>query len=408
MARFQSRLFNWIDRSLPTQLGRKARLFYEQWYENLGRPTKEIPQTIGKQTAKVILYPAYLLAKVSAKLNPRLQAAPPVPLFLRPIQALVLWADHSTLFVRDVREFTKDPESTAASPQSRKSKKLPRTNSKVLGSGSTGKLNAGFYDRQLERLQQLIQAAIAYFFGKKTTNDQVESTTDQGDKSGLAAVLAQDLQPTSAKSPYKSKNKSKKLPRTSSKVLGSGGTGELNTGFYDQQLEQLQQLIQAAIAYFFGKKPPKHKFKSSQTPQIKQNINQKKQIQQSDSPWLTMADVFDDDMTPWPALPKPENSGLLNPQSSLAHTNQAGDLDSNQLNHEITSTTAQGLTEWEENPPPGRAWIDTPATFLGYVYSPVMQLIHWLDRLIAGMEKWVIQIFLGLCQFVKSCFGIKS
>ncbi len=273
MARFQSRLFNWIDQSLPAQLGRKAR----QWYEN-----SQMSQSIGKQTAKVILYPVYVFAKASERINPQLKSSPKVQFLLRPIQALVIWIGNSSLFAR---------ASKTVKPKHQRSRK------------------------------------------------------------------------------------------TSFKALSATKSGELNHGLYDQQLANFHKLIKNAIAYFFGKKPTINRLKSSKS----------SQIQKSNSPWL---DLFDDDMSPWPIIRGNQNPSLVNPKSNLVNTNSNSNLTSVNLSseHDIKS---------QESSEPIRAWLDTQATFLGYAYSPVMQLIHWLDRLIASIERWSIQIFLWLWQLIK-------
>jgi len=46
-----------------------------------------------------------------------------------------------------------------------------------------------------------------------------------------------------------------------------------------------------------------------------------------------------------------------------------------------------------EEPTPLHAWVDTQATFLGYAYSPLVNFLLWLDRLILRLEEWLIQLW---------------
>ena len=71
MPRFQSRLFNWIDRSLPAKLGRSARQFLDQKIEQLaGISVQELPRWLAYQVAKGALYPVYLIASTAKRTFP--------------------------------------------------------------------------------------------------------------------------------------------------------------------------------------------------------------------------------------------------------------------------------------------------------------------------------------------------
>ncbi|NJL43677.1 MAG: hypothetical protein HC935_11215, partial [Pseudanabaena sp. SU_2_4] len=197
---------------------------------------------------------------------------------------------------------------------------------------------------------------------------------------------------------------------------------------YEQQLERIRQLIKAAIAYFFGKKP---------------NVTPLDTVVEVRSqPWLTMADLFDDDSGHWPAIAQdktgrrevspwesPQFDGIntaqskslkavpntalaRNPNRNLTQNKYAGitstassDPLAGAIARESEHTTSEivpDLSCWlddsfdieiEERSRPLQAWIETQATFLGYVYSPIMEFIHCLDRLMAKFEQWLVQLW---------------
>ncbi|MCS6959532.1 MAG: hypothetical protein RMK91_05725 [Pseudanabaenaceae cyanobacterium SKYGB_i_bin29] len=73
--------------------------------------------------------------------------------------------------------------------------------------------------------------------------------------------------------------------------------------------------------------------------------------------------AYENDTEPWPPLPPPE------------------------LPLEVTSV------KLDPPEPPLQAWIDTPATSLGYVYSPLINFLLWLDRLVARLEAWLVKLW---------------
>lgn len=293
MSRYQSRLFNWIDNSLPAKLGRRAR----DWYEQVGNPVKQAAETVKKNTTKAIFYPVYILASAT---NLRSKSkAKEVPLLLRPIQSLVLWIDDSKIFA---------PQKSVK-PKS-KSNKKSRNSAQGISEWETSLLD-----------------------------DQNQA---------------------------------------------------LNLHNSEEDFKRIQKLIKDAIAYFFGKKPRADKLKSVKNKQ----------------PWLTMKDVFDDDATVWP--PQIITNNNLDQSSSRAIasyelTNQSVSISSKIANNispasnKIISTSPQELVNSSapstESSRPMYAWIETQATFLGYIYNPFVQLIEWLDQLIATVERWIINLW---------------
>ncbi len=288
MARYQSRLFNWIDSSLPAKLGRRAR----DWYEQVGNPVKRATETVKKNTTKAILYPVYILASAT---NLRSKSkAKEVPLLLRPVQSLVLWIDDSKIFA-----LNKSPQKSVK----------PK-----------------------------------YKVNKKSRNSA------QGISEWGTSLLDKQNQ-------------------------------TLNLNNSEEDFKRIQKLIKDAIAYFFGKKPRADKLKSVKNKQ----------------PWLTMKDVFDDDETVWPPQ-KTEKSGL----GAIASYDLSNKLTNQSVNislssGEITSSLPQELVDSSvpsiESSRPMYAWIETQATFLGYIYNPFVQLIEWLDQLIATVERWIVKLW---------------
>ena len=111
MPKFQSRLFNWIDQSLPAKLGRRARRFFDQKFEKLS--FEELPRLLAYQSAKAALYPVYLIASTLKRTFPALDGGqgevklrsqpdlsgllpasyPKIPLILRPLAKFLDWLD---------------------------------------------------------------------------------------------------------------------------------------------------------------------------------------------------------------------------------------------------------------------------------------------------------------------------
>lgn len=140
------------------------------------------------------------------------------------------------------------------------------------------------------------------------------------------------------------------LPGSGGKKIG--GKNLTRSGSFDQ-VARLQELIRAAIAYF--RKHFKNRLKPAPTPQL---------------PPLTMMDLFGDDGSVWPPLP---STGA------------------------IASPRPTAPVPSPPMPTPLQAWIETRATFMGYVYPH--RFIDWLDQLVSRVESWLAwlwQILLGL------------
>jgi hypothetical protein len=245
----------------------------------------------------------------------------------------------------------------------------------------------------LERLRELIAAAIAYFIGKRvldgdevTSSDVLEDFQEKASEF-LSGEAADKIQTSSQESPNRTKKSS------------SENSDDLK---FDDQLERLQRLIAEAIAYFFGR-------------QLSQPaLDETSDIAPSEEAWLTMEDVFGDDNGPWP-LPLEYESQAFTKSQDMAAINSSGELQSfettttqisqdrleGSLLFEEELLAYQGSSSDTENERPLRAWIEAKATLLGYVYNPVMSVIFWLDAIILKLENFFIGLWKGLVNFPK-------
>jgi hypothetical protein len=245
----------------------------------------------------------------------------------------------------------------------------------------------------LERLRELIAAAIAYFIGKRvldgdevTSSDVLEDFQEKASEF-LSGEAADKLQTSSQESPNKAKKSS------------SENSDELK---FDDQLERLQRLIAEAIAYFFGR-------------QLSQPaLDETSDMTPSEEAWLTMEDVFGDDNGPWP-LPLEYESHAFTKSQDMTAINSSGELQSfettttqisqdrieGSLLFEEETLAYQNSTSDTENERPLRAWIEAKATLLGYVYNPVMTVIFWLDAIILKIENFFIRLWKGLINLPK-------
>ncbi|WP_271253424.1 hypothetical protein [Pseudanabaena sp. Chao 1811] len=245
----------------------------------------------------------------------------------------------------------------------------------------------------LERLRELIAAAIAYFIGKRvldgeavTSSDVLEDFQEKASEF-LSGEAADKLQTSSQESPNKAKKSS------------SESSDELKV---DDQLERLQRLIAEAIAYFFGRQLSKP------------TLDETSDIAPSEESWLTMEDVFGDDNGPWP-LPLEYESHAFTKSQDMTAINSSGELQSfettttqisqdrieGSLLFEEETLAYQNSTSDTENERPLRAWIEAKATLLGYVYNPVMTVIFWLDAIILKIENFFIRLWKGLINLPK-------
>jgi len=249
----------------------------------------------------------------------------------------------------------------------------------------------------LERLRELIAAAIDYFIGKRSLDGDVEQDEEINNIQGQnPEILAEKF---GAKIQTDSKNSTNRAENFTSESS--------NSLKIDDQIERLQKLIEDAIAYFFGKE------------RTKPSLDETSDITPSQESWLTMEQVFGDDNGPWP-LPLEYESHAFTKSPDMGVLNSSGELQ----NFETTTTQIsqdrlEGSLlfgeeiEFEEellyrdqnsdsnSDRPLRAWIEANATILGYTYNPVMTVILWIDAIVLKLENMVIAFWRAVVNFPK-------
>jgi hypothetical protein len=241
MPRFQSRLFNWIDQSLPAKLGRRTRQMLDRQFKQIPN-VQELPRLLGYQVAKAALYPVYLIASTAKRIFPALNENkadsseklrsqpdsggllpevdlsaenfesiieqdldlpkidlpnPEIPLFLRPLIKFLSWIDRTKINIdRNINAIIKrQPDNLATATSSETSSEL---NSELASRLLANRIFAEIWQQHL---------------GQGGADQGESEQNSLRESNGLAENVA----------------------------LGK------NT-----RLEQLRRLIEAAIAYFFG------------------------------------------------------------------------------------------------------------------------------------------------------------
>ena len=306
MPRFQSRLFNWIDTSLPAQLGRSVRRSLDQKIRQLsGLPIQELPRLLAYQVAKAALYPVYLLTSTTKRIFPTLDRSkidpkeklrsqpettgllpksanqeldqtteqkleptndlpkPEIPLFFRPLAKFLDWIDRTkTQLDRKISAIVKrQPENLSTTETSELEPKLianrlfaeiwrqqidqaqAEQNSLKENNGLSENVALG-KNKRLEQLRRLIEAAIAYFFGNQTQpqDQSLDSNEEVAETFGTESSEAEALPD------------SPKLRRRRVNAAKSGSIKEQAPLAETNNLDRLRDLIAAAIDYFIGKR----------------------------------------------------------------------------------------------------------------------------------------------------------
>ncbi len=236
---------------------------------------------------------------------------------------------------------------------------------------------------KLERLRELIAAAIDYFIGKRSLDVDANSNEVLGNQSDfLSGEAADKIQIGSESSPNRDQNP--------------------NPLKADDQLARLRRLIEEAIAYFFDKQ------------RSKSTLDETSDITPNEEAWLTMEDIFGNDNGPWP-LPLEYESHAFTKSPDKDAIHSSGELQ----NFETTTTQISQdrldgslifeealLMHQQENPEsesdrPLRAWIESKASIMGYAYNPVMTVILWVDAIVLKLEDLIIKFWKGLINFPK-------
>ena len=518
MPRFQSRLFNWIDTSLPVQIGRSVRRSLDQKIRRLaGLPIQELPRLLAYQVAKAALYPLYLLTSTTKRIFPALDRnktspkeklrsqpeatgllpksasqeldptndspKPEIPLFFRPLAKFLDWIDRAkTKLDRNISAIAKrQPENLSTTEPETKlianrlfaeiwRQQIDRAerNSLKENNGLSENVALG-KNKRLEQLRRLIEAAIAYFFGnqEQAQDQSLESNEEASEIFWTESPEALSDSPklrrrrvTAAKSGSLKENaplaETNNLDRLRDLIaaaidyfigkrsLDGNPDGDANdiSGMQpdlltekiidklqsrvgsdpnrdpnrdlnlesefddalklDNQLERLQRLIEDAIAYFFGKQ------RSQST------LDQTSDITPSAEAWLTMEDLFGDDNGPWPlsleyesiAFNKSPDRTAIHSSSELQHfetttTQISQDQIEGSLIFEEELLMYQSQRADSESDRPLRAWIEAKATLWGYSNNPVTRLIFWIDAIVVRIENLIIKLWKGLISFPK-------
>lgn len=251
----------------------------------------------------------------------------------------------------------------------------------------------------LERLRELIAAAIDYFIGKPSLDGDVEQDQEINNIQGQnPEMIAGKFGAKIQRGSKNSTNRAEDFTSESSNPLK-----------VDDQIQRLQKLIEDAIAYFFGKE------------RAKPSLDQTSDITPSQEAWLTMEQVFGDDNGPWP-LPLEYESHAFAKSPDMGVLNSSGELQ----NFETTTTKIsqdrlegsllfggefekefkEELLCQEQNAGansdrPLRAWIEANATILGYTYNPVMTVILWIDAIVLKLENGFIALWRAVVNFPK-------
>ncbi|MCY7333161.1 MAG: hypothetical protein LH649_11000 [Pseudanabaena sp. CAN_BIN31] len=364
MPRFQSRLFNWIDRSLPVQLGRSARRSLDQKIQQLtGLSLQELPRLLAYQAAKAVLYPVYLIASTVKRNFPAL--------------------DRSKVEAKE--KLRSQPDSVGLLAESENKNDFPKLELPLLLRPLAKFLN--WIDRTKIRLDRNIAAII-----KRQPDNLATSDSSQLDSKLIANRIFAEIWQQQVEQGQGSQ----------SSLKGSNRLTENVSLDKDTKLEQLRSLIEAAIAYFFGKQ------RSQPT------LDETSDITVSEKFPLTMADIFSNDNGPWPLSAEHESIAFSkSPDRNIIHS--SGELQ----NFETTTTQIsqdrldgslvfieellgiqQKISEIKSDRPL-RAWIEVNATILGYVYNPVMTVVLWIDTIVLKIEDLMIGFWQGLINFPK-------
>ena len=245
----------------------------------------------------------------------------------------------------------------------------------------------------LDRLRDLIAAAIDYFIGKRSlAGDQDKTDSINGmQPDRLAERLINQLQSRTNSYPNRDPNRDLNQDSEFSDALK-----------IDNQLDRLQRLIEQAIAYFFGK-------------QRSSTLEETSDITPSDKAWLTMEDVFGDDNGPWP-MPLEYESIAFSKSPDRITIHSSGELE----NFETTTTQIsqdqlEGSLVFEEellscqrqsfvennSDRPLRAWIENKANIGGRSSNPLIRFLLWLDEIVLKIEDLLIKFWKGLMRFPK-------
>lgn len=303
---------------------------------------------------------------------------------LRLLSHFIIWIQTSTLAKR--LNWFQESQLSFSSGYSEISQTPPQSSSQPPKSGAMGKLDRALahwettqlspviekikqwrqqLDQQENPVLSLIQAAVDYFYGVNAQNR-------------LTGNVNADTNARERKIPQL-------IQQTQEIIKRARSRDENSVTGYTTDDHSIKQLIQAAIAYFFGK--PDHHLSYSST-EIASAV--------SSEPWLTKADLF----------------GESESHSSLAAATENNDDFSvavaNQFSSEISSPTRKSQTvqakasEATESATTEEE-LSTEAIPMGYEKHILARILERIDRALAWLEDRLLKVW----QWLKQLFPMK-
>ncbi len=278
MPRFQSRLFNWIDQSLPARLGRNARRLIDRVLDQqLGQISdrRELPKLIAYQAARAALYPVYLLSKTTKRAFRALQQVNNWEQLPEGNQSVDRNANEKETVVPSLELLQEvDLEDQDSLENSSQTPFLLRSLSRFINWIERAKLQI---DKKIDQSVTAIAKASSSNVVKHGVNNNDPNDLDTNQAKWIANQLfsqiwEQEVEKRIGKNKnITSSNPIQNLARVNKTDLDNSLehnlSNELNNNL-DQQssnslyqrftlgknnrLEELRKLIEAAIAYFFG------------------------------------------------------------------------------------------------------------------------------------------------------------
>lgn len=243
MPRFQSRLFNWIDRSLPAQLGRKARRSLDQKIGQItdlfsGLTFQELPRLLAYQVARAALYPVYLISSSVKRTFPALDRS-------KDETCQSLRSQESTGLLSESKTNSDEIENFKESTENQVPN-IPLTEPPLLLRPLVKFLN--WIDRTKIKLDRNITALV------KSPSDRLANIHNPN--SSQSAPSKQDLVRISnrifAEIWQQQTEQNNAQDSDASSLKENNGLAEVTALGKNDKIEQMRRLIEAAIAYFFG------------------------------------------------------------------------------------------------------------------------------------------------------------
>jgi hypothetical protein len=393
MSRFQSKLFNWVDHSLPVVWGRQARRWVAELQAEIKKELNKQPNTTPNSKRREIQQVLTVIQKLNYELNQTVLEIP------RRITGN-LSNEPSQIGANPVGNFADRPQlDTTHQPKLLLS--AIATLVKVVRSIIRLESNSNKINLNKSNSNNLEEDWCDYAADPEVDYWR-ESKLNMA--SGLDGLVNQSLNQTAnqIKLGQFSQSSSNLKPLSSS----------LKTG--ESWWEKMQRLLQEAIAYFLAKDGQIKKLSADpgstnlQSEAITKANSSQAAYTKSQSGLNNLEDWYEDSL--------PQSARNLQPQSNLKQMTATGTL-AQQTQAAISTslekeqkTQLTTIEEWATadllelddlgaSEDSLRAWIETQSVFLGYAYSPVMAVIHWCDRLVAKFESAIGSIYQAWLRF---------